>query len=294
MDALLLLTIYFLVVFYVLYQMALSLESKLEDKVVVHVKSDFWKEQTEAQLSCQPDARHISASAMEITVGKKKNIKRTLFSLLFAPDPKKSTGAARQTEPESISIQVMPLGKRPLNKIFNMTIIVSNGTTDTQLYINWDCSSLDMMGESKRVIRNTPHQSLDLSQPQIYSVVNPGKSLVSYINVEQNYSRKPDTNEVTQTSPLVDLKEQVAFLPGETAESENKFQSLYNLDLMVGLKARTASRNDTINLLLPFAFTLELAPEQIAFPLLRQLLKRYGRRNRPQRSFRFWGIPLKR
>ena len=53
----LLLAIYFLVVFYVLYQMALSLERTLEDAVYISVDTKFLEEQVRSQLDTQLGSR---------------------------------------------------------------------------------------------------------------------------------------------------------------------------------------------------------------------------------------------
>ena len=81
MEALLL-TVYFLVVIYVLYQMALSLEDRLEDKVIIHVDQAFLAEQTQAQLSTQADARHITASSDQRGFGGSKAM-RPVINLAF-------------------------------------------------------------------------------------------------------------------------------------------------------------------------------------------------------------------
>ncbi|MEL6454927.1 MAG: hypothetical protein AAFQ40_09450, partial [Cyanobacteria bacterium J06623_5] len=121
MDALLL-TIYFLVVFYVLYQMALSLEDKLEDKVIIHLDKEFLAEQTQAQLSCQASAKHIKASVEEIGL-KNSKIKFTVLSLSLG----KQLSAAERNSPEIQNLKKMGLDEAAIASMLQtrMTIRVS-------------------------------------------------------------------------------------------------------------------------------------------------------------------------
>ncbi|MEL7006280.1 MAG: hypothetical protein AAFN93_26665, partial [Bacteroidota bacterium] len=66
----LLLFVYFLVVFYVLYQMALDLERRQEDRVKIHLDYDFLASQTQDQLNFQKGAKHISAVVSKLSFGK--------------------------------------------------------------------------------------------------------------------------------------------------------------------------------------------------------------------------------
>lgn len=303
MDALLL-TIYFLVVFYVLYQMALSLEDKLEDKVIIHLDKDFLAEQTQAQLSCQASAKHITASVEEVGL-KKSKIKFTVLSLSLG----KKISEAEMNSPEiqdlkkmgldaaaitsmlqtRMTLRVSPVGQQPLRPISFLSITATNDTPDMQLYINWDRSSLEMSKQGHRIIRSTPNRPLDLSRPQIFSLVNPGQSVTSDITIETNYFLNPETGQITLGQPLVDLKQRLEFskMTDPTTDDKN-VQPLYGLDLMVRLKRTTDSDDKIIKLLIPFSFTLEIKPDQIALPPLRWLLRHTGRRNRPEGSW-FWG-----
>ena len=300
----LLLTIYALVVLYVLYQMALSLEDKLEDKVIINLDKDFLAEQTRAQLSCQSDAKHIRATVDEIGF-KKSKIKQTVLSLSIGKKASKadlnspelqglkkmglSDAALAAMLEKKITIRVSPVGKQTLRPVSYLTVTVSNTTADMQIYINWDHSSLEMFKQGNRIIRSTPNMTRDLSQPQIFSLVNPGQSVTSDITIEKNYFYDLETNQVRLAKPLVNLKERLELsqMTDPTTEEKN-LQPLYNLDLMIGLKHVTAEPNKLINLLVPFSFELEIEPDKIALPPLRWLLRRLGRRNRSEGSW-FWG-----
>ena len=298
----LLLFVYFLVVFYVLYQMALDLESRQEDRVVIHVEKEFLKNQTQRQLDFQKDAKHIKASADKFKFGK---LQQTALRLevgtqdtrgaLNSPDAiaLKALGIDEEgilsALAEKISIRVSPTGKQKLRSIPFLSIAVTNDTSDMQVYINWDHSSLEMFGAGNRVIRSTPNMPRDLSQPQIFSLVNPGQSITADITIERNYFFNPESNRMELADNLVDLKDRVEFskMPDPTTEKDD-IQPLYTLDLMIGIKYVTQPNSSLLNLLVPFKFTLEIAPDKIALPPLRWLLRRIGKRNRPQKSW-FWG-----
>ena len=301
----LLLTIYFLVVLYVLYQMALSLENKLEDKVSINLDSDFLKEQTQSQLDCQADARHITASVDEIGL-KKSKLKQTVLTLTIPQkitkeqlnshelsDLKKlglSEAAILDLLKKKLTIRVSPMNAQPLRPISYLSISANNETADMQLYINWDHSSLEMFKQGNRIIRSTPNMQRDLSQPQIFSLVNPGQIITSNVTIEKNYFHNHETNQMRLAKPLVDLKERIELsqMTDPTKAAKN-IQPLYNLDLMIGLKHVTEPNSKLINLLVPFSFELAIKPDQIALPPLRWLLRHFGRRNRPGDGNWFWG-----
>lgn len=302
MEALLL-TVYFLVVIYVLYQMALSLEDRLEDKVIIHLDQDFLAEQTQAQLSTQADASHIDAIAEQQGFDNSKAT-RPVITLAFDPhrelpldspqlealrDMGLDDEQIRSSLKKKIAIQVSPTGRQPLRAVSYLSILVVNDTADAQIYINWDRSSLEMFGQGNRVIRATPNMPLDLTQAQVFSTVNPGQSMVSDVTIEKNYVRDAASNQVKLARPLVDLKERVERSQlTDPNSSQKNIQPLYGLDLMIGLKRTTEPDSRLINLLVPFSFTLEIEADQIALPPLRWLLHHFGRRNRPLESL-LWG-----
>lgn len=298
----LLLVVYFLVVFYVLYKMALSLEKNQENRVIIHIDKEFLAEQTQNQLSTLGKmASHLKASTDKMTFGKGK-LEYTVLKLsvgkFASKDVLKSEDAIALKKmgltdegiltlfEEKISIRVMPTGQQRLRPISFLTVFVTNETSDMQLYVNWDHSSLEMFNQSNRIIRSTPNMPRDLTQPQIHSVINPKRSITADVTIEKSFSYNLELNRMERAEDLVDLAERVEFAQVTDPSNEEKnIQPLYTLDLMIGIKHITQQDTQLINLLVPFAFTLEIEPDQIALPPLRWLLRRIGKRNRPSRSF---------
>ncbi|MEL7351076.1 MAG: hypothetical protein AAF050_23135 [Cyanobacteria bacterium J06649_5] len=307
----LLLAIYFLVVFYVLYQMALSLERTLEDAVYISVDTKFLEEQVRSQLDTQlgsrPEDQQVD-TGVQTPKGKDGKPGRFILDLKFeskgdGPPPidiAKLLGLTGKTMTEEqlmdmarpkISIWVTPTGLERIRPFPNLSVTVKNTSEDQQVYINWDRSTLVISNQGHRVIRNTPNMPLDLSQPQIFSVVNPGQTVSSNINIERNFTRDPATNQVRRTQALIDVADRLAFMqmalskkPGdEKNKRQDASQSLCDLDLMIGFKHVTSGDHTLINLLVPFSLSLTPEPDQIALPPLRWLLKHIGKRGRPQR-----------
>ncbi|MBE9064534.1 hypothetical protein [cf. Phormidesmis sp. LEGE 11477] len=306
MDAFLL-TVYFLVVTYVLYQMALSIEDRLEDKVIIHLDEEFSAEQTQAQLSFQEGKRSIKVKAVTQERGfKNSKVKVPVLCLLIgdAPDVSKidpaeleglrklgiDDGAIAAVLQPKIEIQVKPTGQQPIKPpLLYLTVTIDNRTANLQTYVNWDASSLEMFKQGNRIVRSTPNMPRDLSQAQVHSVVNPGQAVTSNVTIEKNYLYDAASAQIQLAKPLVSLEERLerSKLTDPTTASKN-IQPLYSLDLMVGLKTTTAPNSDLINLLIPFSFTLEIKPDQIALPPLRWLLRRTGRNRQRLRSW-LWG-----
>lgn len=302
----LLLTVYFLVVFYVLYQMALSLEDQQEEKVFIHLDEAFAQEQTQMQLSSQSSASHIDAKLEQVNLGSPdKPLNHSMFALLFdsgkpvptgSPDVAKlrslgmSNEDIREMLKSRIFIRVSPVGKQPVIEIRFVSIDITNKTADTQMYLDWDRSSLAMYGQGNRIIRSTSSlASRDLSQPQVFGVVNPGQSIRFDVNIERNYTRDPATGLLKQPMPIANLKAIVEKSQlTDPTKAEKNVQNLYGLDLMVRLKKASEPDSKMIHLLMPFAFTLEIKVDEPAFPPLRWLLRNFGRRSRSQGSW-FWG-----
>lgn len=308
----LLLSVYFLVVFYVLYQMALALEDRLEDKVEIRLDNEFAAKQTQAQLAAQSEARHIRAIAREIGFGKaqggRPKPKKPVLFLVFdsnkkvpatSPElvPLKLLGMSEEAAQEALQpkaiIRVEPVGKKRLRDIPYLVVSVQNATPDRQLYVYWDRSSIEMFGHGNRIIRSTPSLPIDLMQGQIFSVINPGQRVVSNVSVEKNYARDPQSGQIKRVQPLLDLKQRVEMskLTDPDAESEN-IQSLCGLDLMIGFKRTTEPDSRMLNLLVPFALELVIKVDQIAFPPLRWFSRNFGKR-KPEGSW-LWGRPKER
>ena len=302
MDAFLL-TVYFLVVIYVLYQMALSLENQLEDKVIIHLDKAFSAKQTQDQLSRLKNVGH-SVMAVATDEGfKDSKVKFPVLKLLVGAAPNLSSIDAKKLSDlksiglddsailtllqKKIAIQVKPTGQQTVNNpLFYLSVTVNNGTADRQVYLNWDHSSLEMFKQGHRIIRSTPNMPRDLSQSQVLSVVNPGQTVTSDITIEKNYFYSPESSQMQLGRPLVDLKARLerSKLTNPTEEIKN-IQPLYNLDLMVDIKRLADPTARPISLLIPFKFTLEIKPDRIALPPLRWLLRRVGRNRKRLRSW---------
>ena len=283
--------------------MALDLERRQEDRVIIHLDYDFLAQQTQDQLRFQKeDAQHITA---EVSTLKLKKITFTTLRFSIKPKYRKralSSAFAEERRKEgwsddeiieiltgSISLRLMPIGQERLRQIPFISVIVDNRSADSHIFVNWDHSSLEMFNESNRIIRSVPNMPRDLTQPQIYSLVNPESSLTASVTIERNYSYDPKTDRMELADSLVDLADWVesAKMTDPTTEEAN-IQPLYTLDLMVGIKHVTDHKTELINLLMPFKFTIEIKPDKIALPPLRWLLRRIGKRNRPEKSW-FWG-----
>lgn len=302
----LLIVIYIIVVFLVLYQMSLELEAKQEDKVDIFLEERTLEEQTQTQLDSQPNPRHMKAKFRNMSFGKKKKLSRPVLVLLFDtdkevmidPEEAKALQESLGMNPEMIEdsaydkiiIRISPTNEMTLREVPFISVSVNNDTNDMQVYLDWDSSSIDMMKQGNRVIRSTPTIPIDLSQPQVATVVNPGMTVASNITVERRFSRTSETSKLFAPSqPIFDLKEKVAIarMTDPTKETDN-IQSLYGLDLKVLIKHRTAGNHEFMHLLVPFIFKMKIKVDEPAFPPMRWFLRNFGK-NRPKKGNWFWG-----
>lgn len=304
MDTLLL-TIYTLVVFYVLYQMSLSLEDMLEDKVEVFVDDKQLQEQTQAQLDLQKQKQLTAKFQMRgFGKDKKKQVKRPVLMLVYDADKKmplppeakdlqEATGLSGEMFQnflrDKITFRVSPTNEMTLKKIMFLTVLVNNNTVDKQVYINWDHSSLESFGQGNRVVRNTANVKLDLSRSQVMTVVNPGMTVNSNITTENAYARNEAGLVGATPQPVADLKERLEMAkPTDPTSGEENIQHLYTLDLMVGIKQRNAPDSQMLTLLIPFIFKMKIKVDKPAFPPMRWLLRNFGRRRMKKGNW-FWG-----
>ncbi|NJN49528.1 MAG: hypothetical protein HC805_06870 [Alkalinema sp. RL_2_19] len=93
------------------------------------------------------------------------------------------------------------------NKLNKLAVTVKNKSKDYPIYVDWDYSSMTdwFGGRSRRLTRIVSGRSLDISQQQVFSVINPGLSLQEEVVPEDILERKGDKGEVEVTKPLVDL-----------------------------------------------------------------------------------------
>lgn len=105
-----------------------------------------------------------------------------------------------------IDIQVRLKSVYQFEQLYDLSLMVQNNFPNTPVYIDWDVSSLaDFTGRSRRVIRIPPSMTMDLSQPQIFSVIAPGNILSERITAEDILRRRADSDVLEIAAPLIDL-----------------------------------------------------------------------------------------
>lgn len=255
----LILTIYFICVSYVLYKMALALEETLEDQVLIQLDSDLLRTSLEYQLQQQqiPDVTVDVIDQGPPPMARVPSLRLTIPVGVSEDNPQ--TGM--------IAIQVMPQGARPLEPpVAGLTVQIVNTVPSAQVLVDWDSSSLTLQtGQAARVIRQTPGMRMDLAQPQVQSVVNPGQALSATITAEGAFGRDPDTQVLRPIAPLVDLKKTV-LIP----ESKRS----YSLELLIGVRSMRDLSQPVIPLLVPFRFKVVVLPDRPAIPVLSWILNK--------------------
>jgi hypothetical protein len=257
----LILTIYFICVVYVLYQMALSVEAKLEDQVQVVLDTDTLQAAIAPQLA-QQGRSDITACI--------RSGKGPVALELVVPTGQKE-------EAESLQIQVSPQGKLPLRPpVQNLSITAINGLSTQQVFFDWDSSSLSVHGGlAYRVVRNVPGRPLDLLQPQVQTVANPNQGVSAQVTSEALF-RRPEANNALESVPvLINL---------EAIPEMKEMMRVYSLRLLVWIKPMNVPDSQVIQLLLPFNFKIEVLPDHVALPILSWLLDWFSPAKRP----RFW------
>jgi hypothetical protein len=245
---LLILTIYFICVVYVLYQMALSVEAKLEDQFEIVLDGDSLK----AAIANQLQQQTLYHAEPEVHTEKGD----ALLKLTFR----------RQDDPVgAVGIQVKPTGKQPLEPpIRTLSVAIVNTLPDQQVLVNWDYSTLSVYGgPAQRVIRQVPGQPTDLLQAQVYTAVNPG--LQSSVAVtSEGMLQRPDN--------------QVALEVGTALIDFNKIPMMkepmrqYSLQMLVWVRSMIDPNSPPLQLLVPFVFRIKILPDHVALPVLSWLL----------------------
>lgn len=101
-------------------------------------------------------------------------------------------------------IKVSLKDKYKYEVIPDLSLMITNNL-QTPVYVDWDRSVLtNFAGRSRRVIRVTPSLNLDLSRPQIFSVIGPGQVLSEKIVAEDMLKREADGS-LKPVAPIVDL-----------------------------------------------------------------------------------------
>lgn len=268
----LILTIYFLVVIYVLYQMALSVENTLEDKLKVDLNRGILLDQINQQLAQLPDSQEITAAIEDEIEGKKF-------------PPQLALTVTSQNNPQQkrkVIVKVGPMGKMPMaESLMALNVVVINTTGNAQVFIDWDNSSITAgtIRQTQRVVRSGIPISSDLSRSQVLSVINPGETFVTKVTGENRLSLNAETRTLTPGRPLINMQEVANYIsikgPDFGDDEQMPPTMAYSLGLMIGIRQITHDQtNHTVYLLLPFAFQAVLLPDEIAFPPLRWLLNR--------------------
>ncbi|MEM1241984.1 MAG: hypothetical protein AAGI45_19295 [Cyanobacteria bacterium P01_H01_bin.26] len=265
----LILTIYFLVVIYVLYQMALSVEKNLEDRLLIKLDTDTLLGQVSSQLRQQPYAERITAAIERPKYGRKKLPPQLALRVQSQQSPK-------QRQP--IMVEVGPTGTMPMGRaLSSLQLTIRNNTQDAQVYVDWDRSSLttDPARQAQRVVRTGVLMDSSLSRPQVLGVINPGETISTQVTGETCLGVEAKTQTLVPTRPLVNMTTvAMTALPDGVADDEMPAIIAYGLRLMVGVRRVTEQESYTTYLLLPFGFQAFLLKDEIAFPPLRWLLNR--------------------
>ncbi len=265
---LLILTIYFICIIYVLYQMALSVEAKLEDQVQIVLNADPLQEAVNAQLE---QAGRTDIQAQVISGKAPPYLELTLFQSTEKGKEKEAVGA--------VQIQVSPQGKQPLRPpVQNLGVTLINGLPGQQVFLDWDSSSLSVHGGlAYRVIRNVPGMHFDLLQPQVYTVANPSQAVSARVTSEALF-RRPDNSTSLEPLPMLINLEQVPEM--------KELMRTYSLRLLLWIKPMNvnAPASQTVRLLLPFTFRIEVLPDHVALPILSWILDVFS----PARLPRIW------
>jgi hypothetical protein len=256
---LLILTVYFIVVVSVLYQMALSVEAKLEDQVAVVLDKDTLQSEIAQQLGQQ---NRYDAQA-EIVEDKGSQVLKISFFVQQQP-----TGA--------IALQILPQGKRPLEPpINNLSVNIVNTLPHQQVFVNWDNSSITLPGGmAHRVIRQVPGSPVDLLHAQVMTVVNPGQRVSTAVTSEHLFNRPAD-QALDMTAALIPLK--------NMPDTKEPLRT-YSLRLLLWVQSMNYPNRPAMQLLLPFNFRIDILPDHVALPVLSWLLDFFS--TKPKRPAR--------
>ncbi|MBD2257658.1 hypothetical protein [Pseudanabaena sp. FACHB-2040] len=254
----LLLTIYFIVVSYVVYKMALSVEAQLEDQIVIQLDRELLQSSVANQLQQQG----YEDLPVEILDAGPMPLNRAACLSLTIP-----IQVQDEVVEGTIAVQVSPQGTRPIEPpIGGLTVQIVNTVPAAQVIVDWDSSSLSLHNNlGRRVIRQTPGMRMDLVQAQVHSVINPRQSFSATVTSEDSFGRSPDTQLLQPTAPLVNLGKVLALPPPLRT---------YALELLIGIQPMVSLNQPVIRLLLPFRFEIGVLPDQPAIPLFRWILSR--------------------
>lgn len=249
----LILTIYFICVTYVLYQMALSVEAKLEDQVRIVLNAEILQSTVTTQLN-QQSLYHAEAEVE--TQGQEKKEDKALLKITFFYN----------MQPVGlVALQVSPVGKLPLEPSpKNLLVSVTNTLPDQQVFIDWDQSAISAYGGAgQRVIRQVPGSPTDLLQAQVYTVVNPGLQTKVAVTSE-NLLKRPDNQMALEVDKALINFSQIP----EIKEPRRQ----YSLQMLMWVRSMSNPNSPALQILVPFVFRIELLPDHVALPVLSWIL----------------------
>jgi hypothetical protein len=136
------------------------------------------------------------------------------------------------------------------NKLKQLSVTVKNKSKDYPIYVDWDYSSMTdwFGGKSRRLARIVAGNSLDLSQQQVFSVINPGLSLQETVVPEDILTRKGDQGIVEINKTLLDLSPPPPPAPDAKKKAykaflEGKDPLSFTVDLVMRLVDQDSSSN---------------------------------------------------
>lgn len=136
---------------------------------------------------------------------------------------------------KAIALKIPLKSQYGFEPIADLSLILVN-QSDRPLHVDWDrCSLTNFAGRSRRVVRITPSMNLDLSRPQVFSVIPPGNTLNERI-IAEDMLRPGEDGTLKIVAPLVDLSPVSALPEGKT------YQFILRLVLQWGHE--TGSFND--------------------------------------------------
>ncbi|MEM6837640.1 MAG: hypothetical protein AAF609_12380 [Cyanobacteria bacterium P01_C01_bin.120] len=243
----LILTIYFICVLYVLYQMALSVEDKLEDQFKIVLDADYLQTAVNTQLQQQT---LYTAAAETQTVEGISGLKITFF------EGEEAIG--------TIGVKVTPQGKRPLQPpIKTLGVSIANTLPD-QVFLEWDRSAISVYGgPAQRVIRQVPGNATNLLPSQAPTTVNPGLQTSVTVTAESLLTRNDNQITLDVGPALVDF----ANIP-----AMKEPQRQYTLQMVLWVCSLVYPSDPALQLVLPFNFRIEVLPDHVALPILSWLL----------------------
>jgi len=106
---------------------------------------------------------------------------------------------------QAIALKIPLKPQYGFEPIADLSLTLVN-TSSAPIYVDWDrCSLTNFSGRSRRVVRVTPSMNLDLSRPQVFSVVSPGNALTEKV-IAEDMLKPGEGGALTIVAPLVDLK----------------------------------------------------------------------------------------